>query len=79
MMNPLLGRQIKIETSRPCDYEHPDNPLQRIIPKGKIGYQIVGDENIKAQGLFHSRFCYEAALKNYNELTKKMGTGEDNE
>ena len=64
MQNLLLGRQIKITTSRACDWEHPDNPFSRVIPKGKIGYQIVGDEEIKAQGLFHGRTCYEAALKN---------------
>ena len=78
MMNPLLGRQIKITTSIVCDYEHPENPLQRVIPKGKIGYQIVGDEEVLAQGIFHGRFCHEAAVANYKEKLKEI-KGETNE
>lgn len=72
MDQPLLARQIKMSTSKPCDFEHPDNPFTRVIKKGKVGYQVVGDETIKAQGLYHSRFCYEAALKKYDEELEKM-------
>jgi hypothetical protein len=71
MSKPLMGRQIKITTNLRCDFDH------SIIPVGRVGYQITQG---KAQGMYHGKLCYEAALKKYEELEKQNGLGgEDDE
>lgn len=62
----LMGRKLKVETSIRCDYDH------RPIEKGRYATQVIGDENIKAQGIFHGRLCYEAALADYNQKLKEV-------
>lgn len=66
MDNILLGRSIKIETAIRCDF------CGRQIQAGKYATQIIGDESVKAQGMFHGRNCYEGALEDYQEKTKEF-------
>jgi len=67
MSTPILGRKIKVETNLRCDFD------RGLIPVGKYATQIVGDpQTTKAQGIYHGRLCYEAALKHYEELLKEQ-------
>ena len=70
MNNPLLARQLKEHPNMRC---HFDNIL---IPVNKPAYQITGGEDIKAQGIYHGRQCYESALKHYEEVEKEMENNE---
>lgn len=67
MNQPILGRQIKIESNLRCDFDN------HIIPIGKIGYQI---NTGKARGMYHGKLCYQSALKHYEELQKETGIEE---
>ena len=61
-MQPILARKIKVTTNLRCDFDH------GIIPKGKHATQVIGDpETVKAQGMYHGRQCYEAALADYTK------------
>ena len=67
MDDTLLARSIRAESNLLCDWRaEGHNP---IIRKGKHATQVVG-EGVKAQGLYHSRACYEAALQHYEELER---------
>lgn len=61
-----LARAIKAGVNLRCDFCH------KQIPKTKVAYQI---KEGKAQGIFHGRHCYEAALKKYKDLEKQEGLG----
>lgn len=56
-----MGFQRKVNTNIRCDFDN------KVIPKGKVAYEIKMGE---AQGTYHGRFCYEAALKKYKDLKK---------
>ena len=72
--NILMARKIRVNTAIRCDFDH------GIIPKGKYATQVVGDpKEIKAQGIFHGRICYENALAKYNELKDQMDMQEEAE
>ena len=60
----IKARSIPAKVSERCDFCH------KPIEKGKPIYQIVEG---KAQGKYHGRRCYEAALTNYEETQKKEG------
>lgn len=66
-MQPIKARRIKMEQNRICDWEGHDD-FHRKIEKGKYAIQVIGDETIKAQGIFHGKGCYDAALENYKKL-----------
>lgn len=51
-MNESTGRLV-------CDFCH------KTIEKGRTATQI---RDGKAQGMYHGRMCYEAALRHYEEL-----------
>lgn len=70
-MTMLMGRSIKITSNLRCDFDH------KIIPQGKYATQIRGDESVKAQGIYHGRLCYEAALKDYEEKMKELELEEE--
>lgn len=73
MNNAVLGRSIKIETNIRCDY------CGRQIEKGKFGVQVTGDpEEVKAQGMYHGRLCYEAALNDYEDKKEELDMEESN-
>jgi len=59
----MMGYQRKVTTSRRCDF------CNKIIPVGKVSYEIRSGD---AQGTYHGRQCYEAALKKYRELQNKL-------
>jgi len=65
---PLLARKIPFKTKIRCDWD------RREIPLGEngVGYatQITGDETILAQGVYHSKLCYESALADYQNKLK---------
>lgn len=68
MANEILGRSIKMQAAQRCDF------CGRAIEQGKYGTMVTGDpKEVKAQGLFHGRMCYELALYDYEEKRKKMG------
>lgn len=68
-----LARSIRVDTAIRCDYDH------RPIEKGKYATQVVGDpEEVKAQGIYHGRLCYEAALSDYNDKKKQFDMEEQN-
>lgn len=72
MADVLRARKIRVETNLRCDYDH------LTIEKGKYATQVVGDEQtIKAQGIYHGRFCYEAALADYNEKKEQFDMQEE--
>ena len=72
MSGMLLGRSIKIQTDVRCDYDH------LIIPKGKFATQVVGDPGeVKAQGLYHGRLCYQSALADYNDKKEQFDLQEE--
>lgn len=72
MNNGLRGRSIKVETNIRCDFCHNQ------IPRGKYATQVIGDpEEVKAQGLYHGRLCYEAALADYNEKKEDFDMQEE--
>lgn len=63
----LLARKIKVESNLRCDFDH------LIIDKGKFATQVAGDpETVKAQGIYHGRQCYEAALQDYTQKKKEI-------
>lgn len=65
--NILLGRSIKMDGAVRCDF------CNRPIERGKYGLQIVGDPGtVRAQGMYHGRGCYEAALSHYDEVKNKV-------
>ena len=61
---PIMGRRIKMEANIRCDWDH------QKIDKGSSAYQVVGDETILAQGLYHGRGCYGNALADYQKKLK---------
>lgn len=65
----LLARKIKVETNALCDLDIEGH--NRIIPKGKYLTQIIGGDDIKAQGQYHGKQCYDAALEHYKTLEKR--------
>lgn len=72
MEQPLLARKIRVEAQVRCDFDH------MIIPKGKYATQVIGDpELIKAQGLYHGRQCYEAALADYSQKKEQFDMQEE--
>lgn len=72
MNNGILGRSLRVETNIRCDYCH------RQIEKGKFATQVSGDpEEVKAQGTFHGRLCYEGALADYETKVKEEGMQEE--
>lgn len=66
MNNITLARKIRVDTAIRCDYDH--MPIQ----KGKYATHVSGDEDTKAQGIYHGRQCYEAALADYNEKKERF-------
>lgn len=58
----VMSRRIPAESNLRCDYCH------KLIPKGKHAHQITEG---KAQGIYHGRQCYEAALAEYENLQKE--------
>lgn len=70
MNNPLLARKIKVETNLRCDFDN------KVIPIGKYATIVRGEQTLKAQGTYHGRPCYEAALRHYKELEKEMKSDE---
>lgn len=62
----IMARKIPVTTNIRCDFDH------RVIEKGRFATQVVGDENIRAQGLYHGRLCYEAALADYEQKLKEF-------
>ena len=71
---PLLARKLKVEANIRCDFDH------RIIEKGRYATQVVGDPDVvKAQGIFHGRQCYEAALSDYEQKLKEVKMQEEAE
>lgn len=72
MSSPLLSRKIKVETPLRCDFDH--MPIER----GKYATQVVGDpQEVKAQGIYHGRLCYEGALANYQEKKDELDLQEE--
>lgn len=72
MDQTLKSRQLKVETTLRCDYDH------LVIAKGKYATQVVGDpETVKAQGIYHGRNCYQAALATYNEKKDELDMEEE--
>ena len=59
-----LARAIKPGANLRCDFCH------KQILKGKVAYQV---KDGKAQGIYHGRQCYMAALKKYKELEQQEG------
>ena len=58
----MMGRSMRMDTPRRCDFDNLP------IPKGKYGLEVTGDpERVKAQGFYHGRNCYQAALTNYEK------------
>ena len=68
-IQPLMSRKIKVETSIRCDFD------SRVIEKGKYATQIVGDESVKCQGIYHGKNCYDAALNHFNEAKREIENG----
>ena len=60
----LKGRRIKMESLQRCDFDH------QTIEKGSSAWQVIGDETILAQGLYHGRGCYDNALADYLKKLK---------
>ena len=58
-----MARSIKVETPIRCDWDH------KAIEKGKYATQVIEG---KAQGIYHGRLCYEAALENMEDLEKEQ-------
>ncbi len=72
MEQSLLARKIPVTANIRCDFCH------RTIEKGKYASQVVGDPDVvKAQGTYHGRECYEAALADYNEKKETFDMEED--
>ena len=67
MNNALKARKIPITEQTGNIRCHFDNG---IIPMGSFATHVTGDQTVKGQGIFHSRICYERALKKYEELQK---------
>ncbi len=68
----LMARKIKVETNLRCDFDH------GIIPVGRFATQVVGNpEEVKAQGIYHGRLCYESALEDYEKKIKEMNMQEE--
>jgi ribosomal protein S26 len=59
-----LGRKFNHNVR--CDY------CKHSVPRGKVVYEFKG-EDIKAQGLYHNRQCYEEALKEYEKTQSELG------
>lgn len=70
----LYARKIPVETNILCDLQVEGH--NRLIPKGKFATQIIGDETVKCQGIYHGKYCYDAALEHYEELKEKTGIKE---
>ena len=66
---PIMGRRIKMESPIRCDWDH------TVIEKGKFAWQVVGDETIKAQGLYHGQGCFSNALADYQKKLKGVEDG----
>lgn len=66
----MFGRSYKADVNIRCDLNAPGH--QALIEKGKT-YYIVNSG--KAQGKYHSRHCYEAALAHYEYLEKELKNG----
>jgi hypothetical protein len=72
MAQQLMARKIKVESNLRCDWDH------QIIHQGKYATQIVGDPTeVKAQGLYHGRLCYEAALDDYTKKKEELDMQEE--
>lgn len=67
----IIARSIKVTTPIRCDFDH------RPIEKGKYATQVIGDSEIKAQGIYHGRICYESALAHYKDTVKEEGMIEE--
>lgn len=52
-----------------CDWD--SIPIQ----KGKYAWQVVGDETVKAQGLYHGRGCFDNALADYQKKLQEVKNG----
>lgn len=57
-----------METNHRCDFCH------KIIPLGRYGSQV---REGKAQGLFHGKQCYDAALDTYEKIEREEGISDD--
>lgn len=65
--NMLLARKIKVDTNLRCDFDH------LVIERGKYATQVAGDpEVVKAQGIYHGKQCYDAALSDYQQKIKEV-------
>ena len=62
---PILARKIRIETPMRCDFD--GKPMK----VGTYATQIVGDETVPAQGMYHGPRCYHAACQHMEELKAK--------
>lgn len=71
MNESMMVRKPIAQTAIICDWDEHD-PFHRKIEKGKPIFQIRGDETIKAQGNYHSKQCYDAALAKYKELKEEL-------
>ena len=72
MSQILRSRQIRVDTPLRCDFDHMP------IEKGKYATQVVGDpEEVKAQGIYHGRICYEGALADYNQKKEELDIQEE--
>lgn len=65
-----MARKIPITTQLRCDFDH------QIIGIGKFATQVTEGE---AQGIYHGRNCYEAALGYYRKLKQEEGFVEKEE
>lgn len=71
----MMARKIPVTTSLLCDLEVEGH--NRLIPKGKFATQVIGDETVRAQGIYHGRHCYDAALAHMEQIEKEEKHGKD--
>lgn len=70
----MRARRIKMESNHLCDWDEHE-PFGMKIEKGKYAWQVVGDETVPAQGLYHGKGCYDNALAKYEKLKKEVEQG----
>ena len=70
---PIMGRKISLKENIRCDFDN------GVIQRGKSALQVTGDKNVKCQGTYHSRMCWEKALEDYNQKLEETGIEEENE
>lgn len=75
----MMVRKIQATSSMLCDLQIEGH--NRVIQKGKYASQVTGEDDVKAQGIYHGKQCYDAALEHYAALEKEAihGTSVDGE